>query len=170
MVKDINWYMERGFSREMAEYYVSGRKELIKVTPYPAGTLILEYGDGERRILDCRKILNDRTREFLQEYENFSRVYLEDGVICWDIDPKVDSKQVWENHIDVILSHTCPYQYVPREALLPMIDQDSVDNSTERWLDTVEEMVDYKAWFCGHWHINKRIDKMHFLFGDVEAI
>ena len=79
-------------------------------------------------------------------------------------------RQSREKHVDVILSHTCPYKYVPTETFLPMIDQDSVDNSTERWLDTIEETVDYKAWFCGHWHINKRIDKMHFLFGDVEAI
>lgn len=78
-------------------------------------------------------------------------------------------QQIRENHIDVILSHTCPYKYVPTEAFLPMINQDSVDNSTERWLDTIEEAVDYKAWFCGHWHINKRIDRLHFLFNDVEA-
>ena len=27
----------------------------------------------------------------------------------------------------------------------------------------------YKAWYCGHWHINKRIDKMHFLFHGFET-
>ena len=79
-------------------------------------------------------------------------------------------KQLEEHRVDVILSHTCPLKYVPTEAFLPMIDQDSVDNSTEQWLDTIEEKADYLAWFCGHWHINKRIDKMHFLFNDVEAI
>ena len=25
------------------------------------------------------------------------------------------------------------------------------------------------AWFCGHWHTNKRIDKMHFLFHQFES-
>ena len=50
-----------------------------------------------------------------------------------------------------------------------MIDQSSVDDSTERWLDTIEDHLSYKRWYCGHWHINKRIDKMHFLFEDVEA-
>lgn len=50
-----------------------------------------------------------------------------------------------------------------------MIDQSTVDDSTERWLDEVEESLDYNIWMCGHWHINKRIDKMHFLYHDFEA-
>jgi len=71
--------------------------------------------------------------------------------------------------VDVVLSHTCPYKYEPVEAFLPMIDQSTVDDSTERWLDGVEETLDYDIWMCGHWHINKRIDKMHFLYHDFEA-
>ena len=71
--------------------------------------------------------------------------------------------------IDIILSHTCPKKYIPTEMFLPMIDQSSVDNSTEEWLDTIEEAVDYKAWYCGHWHTDKRIDKMHFLFTTFES-
>ena len=63
--------------------------------------------------------------------------------------------------IDVILSHTCPERYVPVEAFLSGIDQSTVDNSTEEWLSRIEEKLDYKAWYCGHWHINKRIDDIH---------
>ena len=72
--------------------------------------------------------------------------------------------------IDIILSHTCPKKYIPTEMFLPMIDQSSVDNSTEEWLDTIEDAVDYKAWYCGHWHTDKRIDKMHFLFTTFESL
>ena len=72
--------------------------------------------------------------------------------------------------IDIILSHTCPKKYIPTEMFLPMIDQSSVDNSTEEWLDTIEDTVDYKAWYCGHWHTDKRIDKMHFLFTTFENL
>ena len=72
--------------------------------------------------------------------------------------------------VDTVLSHTCPFKYIPREAFLPMINQDNVDNSTERWLDDIEDRLSYEHWLCGHWHINKRIDKMHFLFHDVETI
>ena len=76
-------------------------------------------------------------------------------------------QQIRGRHFDVILSHTCPFKYEPVEAFLPMIDQKTVDTSTEEWLDRIEETAQYDAWLCGHWHINKRIDKMQFLFHDV---
>ena len=77
--------------------------------------------------------------------------------------------QIQEKEFDVILSHTCPYKYEPREMFLASIDQSSVDTSTEKWLDKIEESIEYKAWFCGHWHTDKRIDKMHFLFHSFET-
>lgn len=78
-------------------------------------------------------------------------------------------QQLKENVIDVVLSHTCPFKYEPVEEFLPGIDQSTVDDSTEKWLDVIEETTDYIAWFCGHWHTNKRIDKMHFLFHQFES-
>jgi len=89
-----------------------------------------------------------------------------------DEQPSGDTKrlvesQVREHHIDVILSHTCPYKYEPIEAFLPMIDQATVDTSTEVWLDSIEEKARYGVWLCGHWHINKNIDKLMFLFHNV---
>ena len=78
-------------------------------------------------------------------------------------------QQLRENGIDVILSHTCPFKYEPVEMFLPGIDQSTVDDSTEHWLDQIEESTDYVAWFCGHWHTDKRIDRMHFLFHSFES-
>ena len=72
--------------------------------------------------------------------------------------------------VDVVLTHTCPQRYTPVEAFMSCVDQSTVDKSTELWLDAIEERLDYKAWYCGHWHINKRIDKMHFLFEGIETI
>lgn len=50
----------------------------------------------------------------------------------------------WDNKIDVILSHTCPLKYEPSEVFLSGIDQSTVDKSTEKWLDRIEETIDYK--------------------------
>jgi 3-oxoacid CoA-transferase subunit A len=50
------------------------------------------------------------------------------------------------------------------------LDQSTVDDSTEKWLDDIEDKLDYKAWYCGHWHTDKRIDKMHFLFEGWEVL
>ena len=78
-------------------------------------------------------------------------------------------QQIREKQFDIVLSHTCPFKYEPTEMFLGGIDQRTVDDSTERWLDTIEESIQYKAWFCGHWHTDKRIEKMHFLFHSFES-
>lgn len=69
-----------------------------------------------------------------------------------------------DHRVNIVLSHTCPFRYEPREVFLAMIDQSTVDASTEQWLDGIESKLDYDAWFCGHWHTDKNIDKIHFLF------
>ena len=78
-------------------------------------------------------------------------------------------QQIQSKSFDIILSHTCPFKYEPTEMFLGVIDRRTVDDSTERWLDTIEDAGKYKAWFCGHWHTDKRIDKMHFLFHSFES-
>ena len=71
-------------------------------------------------------------------------------------------------HIDIILSHTCPLKYEPTETFLSFIDQSKVDKSMEEFLDLVEEAVDYDKWYCGHYHIEKKIDKIEFMFGRIK--
>ena len=66
--------------------------------------------------------------------------------------------------VDVVFSHTCPFKYEPIEWFLANINQSKVDKTTEKWLDEIEEKLDYQKWYCGHFHGNKRIDKMEFLY------
>ena len=101
---------------------------------------------------------------------------LERGFGWWaDEQPSEQTKRkvedvVAKGGIDIILSHTCPYKYRPTEMFIPGLDQSTVDESTELWLDRIEEAVDYKEWYCGHWHTDKHIDKMHFLFRTFEML
>lgn len=69
-----------------------------------------------------------------------------------------------------VLSHTCPRKYEPIEVFLPMIDQSSVDKSTEDWLDQIEDKLTYNKWYCGHYHTNKSIDKLRFMFDDIDLL
>jgi len=69
-------------------------------------------------------------------------------------------------HIDVVLSHTCPLKYEPHETFISGVDQANVDKSTERWLDSIEDRLDYKRWYCGHYHTDKVIDRLRFVFND----
>lgn len=71
-------------------------------------------------------------------------------------------------NVDIVLSHTCPLKYEPREVFLPGIDQTTVDKSTEQWLDAIEDRLNYTKWYCGHYHLQKNIDKIQFLFEGID--
>lgn len=71
---------------------------------------------------------------------------------------------------DVILSHTCPFKYIPRDMFMPVIDQSTVDDTMEHWMDGIEEKVPYKKWYCGHWHTDRTIDKMRFMYYDIKFL
>lgn len=95
---------------------------------------------------------------------------LERGYGWWEDEQPSDEikeyveRQVLHKSFDIILSHTCHAKFKPTEAFLPGIDQSSVDESTEVWLDKIEERASYKLWLCGHWHIDKRVGMMCFFY------
>lgn len=70
--------------------------------------------------------------------------------------------------VDTVLSHTSPYRYRPTEVFLPGLDESTVDVTTERWLDEIEEKLDYRRWFLGHFHTEKRIDRIRIMFEDID--
>lgn len=71
----------------------------------------------------------------------------------------------WEE--DVMLTHTCPYSYRPVEKFVPGIKQDGVDTSMEDFLEGIEKKTKYREWYCGHWHVDKTVDRIHFLSHEV---
>ena len=46
---------------------------------------------------------------------------------------------------DLILAHTCPWEWEPRDLFLSTVDQSSVDDSMERWLGELLQAV--------HWQV-----------------
>ena len=71
-------------------------------------------------------------------------------------------------HFDIVLTHTCPYKYEPVEVFLSGIDQSKVDKSMEHFLDKIEKNIKYDKWYCGHYHTEKEIDKIVFLFENIK--
>ena len=70
--------------------------------------------------------------------------------------------------VDAVLTHTVPLKYEPVEMFLSGVDQSKVDKSTEEWLDTIEDRLDYKRWYCGHYHTDKKVDRLTIMFESVE--
>ena len=63
--------------------------------------------------------------------------------------------------------HSTPLKYEPIEVFLAGIDQSKVDKSTEEWLDRIEDRLKYEKWYCGHYHTEKKIDRLEILFENV---
>lgn len=70
--------------------------------------------------------------------------------------------------VDVVLSHTTPYQYRPVDLFLDFVDQSTVDSSTEKWLMSLEEKLSYDKWYAGHYHCDRTIDKLQIMYRNVE--
>lgn len=73
-------------------------------------------------------------------------------------------------HVDILLSHTCPLKYEPKESFKFDLPQELMDKSMENFLNEVEEKIDCDKWYCGHYHIEKNIDKLEFMFGRIKNL
>ena len=123
MGKSVEYYLSKGYDRKMAEYFASGRKRITKVIPRNDFTLLLSFDNGETRLYDAGPLLQAGTVFApFREWDNFRRVYLdEDHSVCWDIDPNIDSNEVWNNKVDL-----CPDScYVETVVLLSKGEVDS---------------------------------------------
>ena len=72
--------------------------------------------------------------------------------------------------VDTVLSHTVPLRYEPTEVFLPGLDQSTVDKSTEEWLGRIEEKLNYQKWYAGHYHTEKKIDKLEIMFNNYDCL
>lgn len=69
--------------------------------------------------------------------------------------------------IDCVLSHTAPIKYEPVEWFIRGLEQDTVDKTTEKWLQKIESRLDYKKWYLGHYHGSKTVDKVQILYNEI---
>ena len=69
------------------------------------------------------------------------------------------------NEYDLVLSHTCPYDWRPTDLFLSCIDQSKVDTTMEKMLNLLKDYI-YKwdKWCFGHYHDDRfvRPDVMMF--------
>ena len=116
MAKTAEYYISLGCDSATAEYLASGRKKLVAALPNEDFTLTLDFASGERRLFDCKPLLQKGTVfEPFMDYANFKRVIVdENNNVAWDIDPATDSKVVWNNRVD-ISADSCYIESTPIE-------------------------------------------------------
>lgn len=100
----------------------------------------------------------------------------------------VETKLLMEgNKIYGMMTHTCPIDYLPKEMFMSTRQNASIkrkphksrskklfkpdiDRSTEIWLGKLEKNLDYEVWFCGHYHIDKQIDKIEMMHNEIRPL
>lgn len=101
---------------------------------------------------------------------------------------KVEEKLFAEgNKIYGMMTHTCPIEYLPTEMFVSTRQnadikrkpkksksknffKPDIDRSTEEWLSKLEKQLDYKVWYCGHYHIDKEIDKINMMYSGIRTL
>ena len=91
------------------------------------------------------------------------------------------------NKIYGMMTHTCPIDYLPTEMFMSTKQNASIkrkpqkakakkpfepdiDRSTEIWLGEIEKKLDYEVWFCGHYHVDKKIDRIQMMCHDIHPL
>ena len=54
-----------------------------------------------------------------------------------------------------MLSHTCPLSLQPTDLFLRGLDQSTVDNTMELWLEKLANSIEWKIWLFGHYHADR---------------
>ena len=72
-----------------------------------------------------------------------------------DYERRSCARNVKERHFDLVLSHTCPASLQPTDLFLSFIDQKSVDNTMEKWLDDLMPMIYWRLHLWGHYHADR---------------
>lgn len=81
-------------------------------------------------------------------------------------------KQLEENgwKVDYVFSHTCPLDYEPVDLFLDFIDQNTVDKSTEEWLNMMAKKLSYDIWYFGHFHENRDYADAIMLYEEIREL
>ena len=74
-------------------------------------------------------------------------------------------------HYNFVLTHTCPLSWQPTDLFLGCIDQSTVDNTTEVWLDFLKDFIQFDIWLFGHYHAD-RIERpgVEQMYQDYESL
>lgn len=79
--------------------------------------------------------------------------------------------QMMNKKFDLVLTHTCPYSIIPTDLFLSGIDQDTVDNSMEHFLDEIMASINWGIWLFGHYHADRcERPKVEQYFHDIENL
>ena len=120
----------------------------------------------------------------LEEHKPFWEDEMPDDTIKAKVEEKLSAEG---NKIYGMMTHTCPIEYLPTEMFMSTrqsavikrkpkkakskkLFKPDIDRSTEEWLGKLEKEIDYEIWYCGHYHIDKQIDKINMMYHEIRPL
>lgn len=80
-------------------------------------------------------------------------------------------RSVKNEEFNFVLSHTCPYSWQPTDLFLGFIDQSTVDNTMERWMDILRQDIRWGVWLFGHYHADRvELPHVEMFYTEVEDL
>ena len=77
-------------------------------------------------------------------------------------------------YFDLVLTHTCPYSYRPTDLFLRCVDQSTVDNSMEIWMEQLFSQLNISLHLFGHYHADRierpYVEQFFVEFEDLKRI
>ena len=118
------------------------------------------------------------------EATRFQAMILPRGEIKVGVEERLAAEN---NSIYGMMTHTCPIDYLPTEMFMSTkqnaeikrkpkktkskkLFKPDIDRSTEEWLGRLEKSLDYEIWYCGHYHIDKQIDKVNMMCNEIRPL
>lgn len=75
---------------------------------------------------------------------------------------------------DFVFSHTCPLSWQPTDLFLSAVDQSTVENGMEVWLERLKNEINWDIYCFGHYHRNRiegpHIEMFYDHMEDIEDI
>lgn len=79
-------------------------------------------------------------------------------------------RKIRGNRYDIVMTHTCPFEWQPTELFLSVVDQSKVDKTTEIWLGEIKNSITFDKWYFGHFHGDKNMGFFEMLFNKIKVI
>lgn len=160
----------------------SGIKTMLKSTFYSGGVFyeekypnIIYAEDGEVFEFPFGKTIVIGGAYSVDKYHRIARhmMWFKDEQLTEDEMINIEKTLLFTHSlkIDYVFSHTCPRRYEPIECFLSVVDQSTVDKTMEDWLDAIYEGLHIaNKWYVGHFHTEKVIDNVEFMFKNIKII
>jgi hypothetical protein len=178
--KDDEWLLDWLESKNFTTLWTDGNHEnfnLINqypVTEWNGGKIhqirpsVIHLMRGQVFLLDGKKIFT------FGGAASIDKEYRKENISWWpqeipDIKEFNEGMKNLEKHnmtVDFVITHTAPNVIISQLAL----DDEKLNDPTNRMLDDFMNKVDFKRWYFGHFHTNRNIGKFTVLYNKIEVL